>query len=171
MESNLNQQYVTFSLNHDLYGLAVTQTREILDHVVVTKVPHSSADLLGVINLRGQVVPVVDLHLKLRLAANKTENKNNCIIVAEVDIDNELHIVGIQVDEVCEVLELAADMIEPAPRLGTCINTRFIKGMGKLDDQFIILLDINRLFDEAEMVYLQAVGAPDKAATAELLEA
>ncbi len=95
-----------FTLNHDLYGLAVTQTREILDHVTVTKVPQSSADLLGVINLRGQVVPVVDMHLKLRLPAKQAKN-NSCTIVAEVEIDDEVHIVGIQVDEVREVLELA----------------------------------------------------------------
>lgn len=171
MQSNHNQQYVTFTLNQDLYGLAVTQAREILDQVSVTKVPHSSEDMLGVINLRGRVVPVVDMHIKLRLPPNEEETLNNCIIVAEVDIDDEVHIVGIQVDEVREVLELPKEMIEPAPRLGTYINTRFIKGMGKIDEQFIVLLDINRLFDEAEITEIQAVGETGEEATAELLEA
>jgi purine-binding chemotaxis protein CheW len=171
MQNNHNQQYVTFTLNQDLYGLAVTQAREILDHVSVTKVPHSSEEMLGVINLRGQVVPVIDMHLKLRLPAKEEGNETNYVIVAEVDIDGEVHIVGIQVDEVREVLELANDMIEPAPRLGTHINTRFIKGMGKIDEQFMVLLDINRLFDEAEITEFQAVGELDAEASGELLEA
>jgi purine-binding chemotaxis protein CheW len=158
MQSNQNTQYVTFTLNKDLYGLAVTQAREILDHVAVTKVPHSSEDLLGVINLRGQVVPVVDMHTKLRLPDNTDKKSSNCVIVAEVDIDDEVHIVGLQVDEVREVLELTQDMIEPAPRLGTYINTNFIKGMGKVGEQFLILLDINRLFDETEITGFQDVA-------------
>lgn len=157
MQSEHNLQYVTFALNNDLYGLAVTQTREILDHVTVTKIPHSSEDLLGVINLRGQVVPVFDMHLKLKLPGNQAEN-NSCTIVAEVDIDDEVHVVGIQVDEVREVMELTKHMIEPAPRLGTHINTNFIKGMGRIDEQFMILLDINRLFSEAEITGFQAVS-------------
>ena len=168
MQSNHNQQYVTFTLNKDLYGLAVTQTREILDKVTVTKVPHSSEDLLGVINLRGQVVPVVDMHTKLRLSASAIENKSSCIIVAEVDIDDEVHIVGIQVDEVREVMELAKDMIEPAPRLGTSINTHFIKGMGKVGEHFMVLLDINRLFAEEEITGFQDVS---EETAGELLEA
>ncbi len=171
MQNNHNQQYVTFTLNQDLYGLAVTQAREILDHVTVTKVPHASEEMLGVINLRGQVVPVIDLHLKLRLPAKEEENKTNYVIVAEVDIDGEVHIVGIPVDEVREVLELANDMIEPAPRLGTHINTRFIKGMGKIDEQFMVLLDINRLFDEAEITEFQTVSDLDAETSGELLEA
>ena len=171
MQSNHNQQYVTFTLNRDLYGLAVTQAREILDHVSVTKVPHASEEMLGVINLRGQVVPVIDMHIKLRLPPNAEANKNNCIIVAEVDIDDEVHIVGIQVDEVREVLELAKEMIEPAPRLGTHINTQFIMGMGKIDEQFMVLLNINRLFNEAEITEFQAVGDLDKETGGELLEA
>lgn len=157
MQSDHTLQYVTFTLNDDLYGLAVTQTREILDHVTVTKVPQSSADLLGVINLRGQVVPVIDMHLKLRLPARQAEN-NSCTIVTEVEIDDEMHVVGILVDEVREVLELTKDMIEPAPRLGSCINTNFIKGMGKVDEKFMVLLDINRLFSEAEITGFESLS-------------
>ncbi len=157
MQSEHNLQYVTFTLNNDLYGLAVTQTREILDHVTVTKIPHSPEDLLGVINLRGQVVPVFDMHLKLSLPPNREEN-NRCTIVAEVAIDDEVHVVGIQVDEVREVLELTKDMIEPPPRLGAYINTNFIKGMGRVDEQFMILLNINRLFSETEITGFQAVS-------------
>lgn len=168
MENNHNQQYVTFTLNQELYGLAVSQTREIIDHVTVTKVPHSSEELLGVFNLRGQVVPVVDLHLKLRLPPKAHAISDSCTIVAEVTIDGSLHIVGIQVDAVCEVLELPVDMIEPAPRLGTSLNTNFIKGMGKVDERFMVLLDINRLFDEAEITGFHA--GEDETAEA-LLEA
>ena len=158
-------------MSQDLYGLAVSQTREILDKVTVTKVPRSSAELLGVINLRGQVVPVIDLRLKLKLASTGVKSHNSCIIIAEVDIDSDLHIVGIQVDEVREVLELSADMIEPAPRLGSCINTRFIKGMGKIGEHFLVLLDINRLFNETEITELQSLDAVCEEPSGELLEA
>lgn len=168
MQSNHHQQYVTFKLHQDLYALVVTQTREILDHVSVTKVPHCSEDLLGVINLRGQVVPIIDMHLKLRLPASEVTQRENCIIITEVDIDGELHIVGIQVDEVREVMELASDMIEPAPRLGTYINTNFIKGMGKVAEQFMVILDLNRLFNEADITGFQDV---DQETAGELLEA
>lgn len=149
-----SQQYVTFSLGEESFGVEVTRTREILGLTPVTKVPQTPEYLLGVINLRGQVVPVVDMRLKLGLPAN-LETEDTCIIVVEVQVDGESIIVGALVDAVREVLEIRSDQIEPPPRLGTRLNTEFIKGMVKVDETFLILLDIDRVFTADELVLLQ----------------
>ena len=153
-ESN-SRQYVTFQLSSELFGVEVIRTREILALVPVTKVPQTPDYLLGVINLRGQVVPVVDLRVKLGLPA-KELGQETCIIVMEVQVEGEVLIVGGLVDAVREVLELNDGQIEPAPRMGLKLRTEFIAGMGKLDGQFIILLNIDRVFATDELAVLQA---------------
>jgi purine-binding chemotaxis protein CheW len=147
-------QYVTFSLGDELFGVEVTRTREILSLTPVTKVPQTPDYLLGVINLRGQVVPVVDMRLKLGLPAGP-ETEDTCIIVVEVQIDGEPIVVGALADAVREVLEIRSDQIEPPPRLGTRLKTEFITGMGKLDEQFMILLNIDRIFNSEDLVFVQ----------------
>ena len=147
-------QYVTFSLGDELFGVEVTRTREILSLTPVTKVPQTPDYLLGVINLRGQVVPVVDMRLKLGLPAGP-ETADTCIIVVEVQIDGEPIVVGALADAVREVLEIRSDQIEPPPRLGTRLKTEFITGMGKLDEQFMILLNIDRIFNSDELAFVQ----------------
>lgn len=154
------QQYVTFSLVEELFGVEVTRTREILSLTPVTKVPQTPDYLLGVINLRGQVVPVVDMRLKLGLPAG-AETEDTCIIVVEVKVEDESIVVGVLVDAVREVLEVRSDQIEPPPRLGTRLNTEFITGMGKLDGQFIILLNIDRIFNTGEIALVQDVADQD----------
>ena len=152
-----SQQYVTFSLGEELFGVEVTRAREILSVTPVTKVPQTPEYLLGVINLRGQVVPVVDMRLKLGLPAGE-ETEDTCVIVVEVQIDGESIIVGALADAVREVLEIRADQIEPAPRLGTRLKTEFITGMGKVDEQFLILLNIDRVFSSEELAIVQDAG-------------
>lgn len=152
-----SKQYVTFSLGEELFGLEVTRTREILSLTPVTKVPQTPDYLLGVINLRGQVVPVVDMRLKLGLPAN-AETEDTCIIVVEVQIDGEPIVVGALADAVREVLEIRSDQIEPPPRLGTRLKTEFITGMGRIDEQFMILLNIDRIFNSEELIFVQDVG-------------
>lgn len=152
-----SMQYVTFSLADELFGVEVTRTREILSLTPVTKVPQTPDYLLGVINLRGQVVPVVDMRLKLGLPAGK-ETEDTCIIVVEVMVDDESIVVGARADAVREVLEIRADQIEPPPRLGTRLNTAFITGMGKIDEQFIIPLNIDRIFSSDELALVQDAG-------------
>ena len=149
-----SQQYVTFSLGEELFGVEVTRTREILSLTPVTKVPQTPDYLLGVINLRGQVVPVVDMRLKLGLTAG-AETEDTCIIVVEVHVDGEPIIVGALADAVREVLDIRSDQIEPPPRLGTRLNTEFINGMGKIDEQFMILLNIDRIFNSDELALVQ----------------
>jgi len=152
-----SEQYVTFSLADELFGLEVSRTREILSMTPVTKVPQTPDYLLGVINLRGQVVPVVDMRLKLGLPAGE-ETEDTCIIVVEVQVDGEAIVVGALADGVREVLEIRDDQIEPPPRLGTRLNIEFITGMGKVDEQFMILLNIDRVFSSDELTLVQDMG-------------
>lgn len=160
--SSESQQYVTFSLADELFGVEVTRTREILSLTPVTKVPQTPDYLLGVINLRGQVVPVVDMRLKLGLPAGE-ETEDTCIIVIEVQVDGEAIVVGALADAVREVLEIRDDQIEPPPRLGTKLNTEFISGMGKVDEQFMILLNVDRIFSNEEFVVVQEAGELESA--------
>jgi purine-binding chemotaxis protein CheW len=152
-----SKQYVTFCLAEELFGVEVSRTREILSVISVTSVPQTPDYMLGVINLRGQVVPVIDMRLKLGLSA-ADETQDTCIIVVEVLVDGEPIVVGALADAVREVLEIKADAIEPPPRLGTRLNTEFIKGMGKIDDDFLILLDIDKIFNSDELVLVQEVA-------------
>ena len=159
-----SEQYVTFSLADELFGVEVSRTREILSMTPVTKVPQTPDYLLGVINLRGQVVPVVDMRLKLGLQAGE-ETEDTCIIVVEVQVDGEAIVVGTLADGVREVLEIRDDQIEPPPRLGTRLNIEFITGMGKVDEQFMILLNIDRVFSSDELALVQDVGQLESAET------
>jgi len=162
--SSESRQYVTFSLAEELFGVEVTRAREILSLTPVTKVPQTPDYLLGVINLRGQVVPVVDMRLKLGLPAGE-ETEDTCIIVIEVQVDGEAIVVGALADAVREVLEVRDDQIEPPPRLGTKLNIEFISGMGKIGEQFLILLNIDQVFSSEELVMVQDAGRGEGAMT------
>jgi len=153
-------QYVTFSLGKELFGVEVTRTREILSLTPVTRVPQTPGYLLGVINLRGQVVPVVDMRIKLGMPVGE-DTEDTCIIVVEVQIDGETIIVGALADAVREVLEISGSHVEPPPRLGTRLKTEFITGMGRVDDQFLILLNIDRVFNGEELAVVQDAGRMD----------
>lgn len=113
----------------------------------------------GVINLRGSVVPVVDMRLKFNMAAAEA-TVNTCIIIVEVVMDGEAGVLGALVDSVQEVLDLASDQIEPPPRIGTKLNTEFIRGMGKHNERFVIVLDIDKVFSTDEISLIQATGSP-----------
>ena len=144
------RQYLTFQLGEEVFGIDVSHVREILEFSTVTKVPGTPEYMRGVINLRGSVVPVLDMRLKFGMT--QTEKKvNTCIIVVEVLFENETAIVGSLVDSVQEVFELNPDQIEPAPRLGIRLKNEFIKGMGKRDDRFIIILDTDKVFNAEEL--------------------
>ena len=162
-----SRQYVTFSLGDELFGVEVIRAREILSVTPVTKVPQTPDYLLGVITLRGQVVPVVDMRLKLGLPVSE-ETEDTCIIVVEVQVDGEPIIVGALADAVREVLEIRTDQIEPAPRLGTRLKTEFISGMGKVDEQFLILLNIDRVFSSDELAIVQDAGQVEISEVAEV---
>jgi len=143
-------QYLTFKLRDEVFALDISKVREVLDFTTVTKVPQTPDYMRGVINLRGNVVPVVDMRLKFGLSL--TENSvNTCIIITEILVDGESTIVGAMADSVQEVLDLEPEQIEPPPRIGVKLNIDFILGMGKHNDQFIIILNIDKVFSANEM--------------------
>jgi len=147
-------QYLTFKLEEEVFAVDISKVREVLDFTEVTKVPETPDFMLGVINLRGSVVPVVDMRLKFGM--NRTEKTvNTCIIIVEIEIDGETTILGALADSVQEVMDLDPDQIEPPPRIGTRLKTKFIKGMGKRDNQFIIILDIDKVFSADELAAAQ----------------
>ncbi|OGR27938.1 MAG: chemotaxis protein CheW [Desulfuromonadales bacterium GWD2_54_10] len=144
-------QYLTFKLDEEVFALDVAKVREILEENSITKVPQTPDFMRGVINLRGSVVPVIDLRLKFGMS--KTEKTvNTCIIVVEVQLQDEVIILGALADSVQEVIELEPSQIEAAPHIGSRLNTDFIKGMGKHNNRFIMILDIDRVFSSAELV-------------------
>ena len=157
-------QYLTFKLDDEVFGLAIGKVREVLDFTTVTRVPRTPEYMRGVINLRGSVVPVVDLHMKFGLAQTE-KTVNTCIIIVEIDIEGEVTILGALADSVQEVVELEPDQIEAAPKIGTKLNTEFIKGMGKREEQFVILLDIDKVFSHDELSQVQRVEAQAPAAS------
>ncbi|PLY03332.1 MAG: chemotaxis protein CheW [Desulfuromonas sp.] len=144
------QQYLTFRLNEETFGVDVLQVREVMDYTAVTKVPRSPDYMLGVINLRGNVVPVIDLKKKFAMPA-KEISRDSCIVVLEIAFAEEPLLIGALADGVQEVLDLISDQIEPAPRLGTGMNVEFILGMGKVNEEFVILLDLHKVFTEKEL--------------------
>ena len=143
-------QYLSFKLGDEVFAVDVAKVREILDVTAITKVPQTPEYMRGVINLRGSVVPVMDMRLKFGLPATE-RTVNTCIIVMEVVHDGETMVLGSLADSVQEVLELEPDQIEPPPRIGTRLRTDFIKGMGKYNDLFIILLDVDRIFNADDL--------------------
>ena len=142
---SLEGKYLTFVLNKEEYGLEILKVREIIGVMDITPVPQTPPFVKGIINLRGKVIPVVDLRLKFTMPEIEY-TKETCIIV--VDLVSRL--MGIIVDTVSEVLDITAKDIEPTPSLGSDIKTDFILGMGKIKGKVKILLDINRVltFDE-----------------------
>lgn len=143
-------QYLTFTLDDEVFALDIGQVREVLDFTAITRVPRTPEFMRGVINLRGNVVPVVDMRMKFGLSATE-QGVNTCIIITEVEVDGEKTVLGALADSVREVLELGPGQIEPAPRIGTRLNIEFIRGMGKQDEQFMIILDIDRIFSPSEL--------------------
>lgn len=153
-------QYLTFKLDEEIFALDVAKVREILEYTSITKVPQTPDFMRGVINLRGSVVPVIDMRLKFGMTSTE-QTINTCIIVVEVRMEDETIVLGALADSVQEVVELEPEQIEAAPHIGTRLNTDFIRGMGKLGNRFIMILDIDKVFssDELETVQGQQANA------------
>jgi purine-binding chemotaxis protein CheW len=159
-------QYLTFKLDQEVYALDITQVREVLDLTDVTRVPRMPDFMKGVINLRGGVVPVVDLRLKFDMTVTE-KTVDTCIIIMEITLDGETTLLGALADSVQEVINLEPEQIEPPPKIGTRLESEFIKGMGKKNDEFIIILDIDRVFLAEELSVLQATEEETAVALAE----
>jgi len=154
-------QYLTFKLDEEVYAVDVAKVREILDFSPITKVPRTPEFMRGVINLRGSVVPVVDMRLKFGM--QKTEKSvNTCIVVVEVMLENEATIIGALADSVQEVIELEPGQIEPPPKIGSRLKVEFLKGMGKIGDRFLMILDIDKVFSSGEIMLAQEMTSAAK---------
>lgn len=142
--SSLEGKYLTFSLGQEVYGIGILKVREIIGYVPITPMPKTPPYIKGVVNLRGQVIPVLDLRLRFEMpAADVTEQ--TCIIVVEVSLNNRMHHAGLIVDRVQEVLYVEGKDIEQTPQLGAVVRADFILGIGKADNGIKILLDIDRV--------------------------
>ncbi|MEY3289235.1 MAG: hypothetical protein RLZZ419_1477 [Pseudomonadota bacterium] len=151
------QQYLTFMLSGETYAISILSIKEILQYSQLTKVPRMPSFILGVINLRGAVVPVIDLSARFGKQSVQL-GRRNCIIIVEVDVGEETQNVGVMVDAVNAVLEIPIHEIEPAPSFGNNIRTDFIAGMGKINGKFVIILNIQYVLSMDEMTALAGVG-------------
>lgn len=150
-------KYLTFALAHEEYGLEILKVREIIGYMDITAVPQTPGYVKGVINLRGQVIPVIDLRAKFGMdTAEKTEE--TCIIVVEIKQDGRNFNTGIVVDHVQEVLDIAGENIEESPQFGSNVNTDFILGMGKVGNSVKILLDIDKVLSRTNLANLAMVS-------------
>ena len=153
-------QYLTFTLDGEAFATQITRVREVLEYDQVTRVPQTPDYMQGVINLRGNVVPVVDLRLQFGLATTPP-TVDTCIIIIEVQLDGQTTVLGVLADSVEEVVDLKPGQMEPAPTLGTRVDTSFIEAMAKLEDRFLIVLDMDRVFTVSQ---LAAVAQEEQAA-------
>jgi len=152
------QQFLTFLLGENVYAFEVSHVREILEVIPITRVPRTPEYLRGVINNRGSVIPVLDV--KQKFGMGKTgKGLNTCIIVAELMLGNDALTVGVLSDSVQEVVELDAGQIQPPPKVGAGEGAEFLMGIGKKDDRFIMIMDINHLFNAQELSVVQSSGA------------
>jgi purine-binding chemotaxis protein CheW len=138
------QQYLTFMLGGEMFAMGILAIKEIIEYSNLTEVPMMPPYVRGVINLRGAVVPVADIAVRFGRAAGAV-TKRTCIVIVEITANGERQDVGVVVDAVNEVLDIAAADIEPPPAFGTRLRTDFIQGMGKVNNRFVILLDVNHV--------------------------
>ena len=150
-------QYLTFWLGDEAFALDIRSVREIIQHGPMTTVPLMPAFVRGVINLRGAVVPVIDLNARFGREPAQV-GKKTCVVIFDALRDGERTELGLMVDAVSEVVDLAGDAIEPPPNFGTSVRRDFIRGLGRLGERFVILLEPDKAFDMDEMAQLCAVS-------------
>ena len=144
-------QYMTFKLGEELFAINVYQVREVLEVLQITKVPTAPPYMRGVVNVRGQAIPVVDLRMRFGLPSIPN-SVNTRICVMELEVDGEITVIGGIADSVHEVIELDPSNIDPPPRIAMRWRTEFISGMGKRGDDFIIILNVNAVFSSEELL-------------------
>jgi len=149
-------KYLTFALGGEIYGLEILKVQEIIGMMSVTRVPRTPEFIRGVINLRGKVIPVVDLRIKFGLES-KDDTEKTVIIVVQVSRGSQQVTMGTIVDEVSEVMDIDAGQIEPPPELGAEVDTDFILGMGKIADKVVMLLDVDKVLTGGEMELIDKV--------------
>ncbi len=153
-----NDQFLTFTLDGEVFALEITKVREVLEVTEVTEIPRMPEQMKGIINLRGHAVPVVDMRLKLGLSPIE-HTVDTCIIILEVGSGDEGMIIGALVDSVREVSEMAETDIEAAPRMGFTVNDAWISGIGRQGDTFVIIVDVDAFFSDENRLAAEMAGA------------
>lgn len=156
-------KYLTFGLGEEEYGLEILKVREIIGLMDITKVPRTPEYIRGVINLRGKIIPVLDLRRKFAMPPVE-ETDESCIIVVDVSDENGTTLMGLLVDTVCEVLRIAAENLEPAPSFGRGVDSGFIQGMAKVGERVKILLDIEHVLSTSDVVAIQHLAEREEPA-------
>ncbi len=151
-------QYLTFFIADEEYAVSIVRVKEIIQYDTLTKVPKTPHWIRGVINLRGGVVPVIDLAVKFGLPETAITS-SACIVITEVDIEGEISVMGVLADAVSQVIELRPEDIEPTPAFGTRINVDYLVGMGKAGKKFVLMLDIDKVLSATELVATAEVEA------------
>lgn len=154
----MSGQYLTFQLAGDEYAFGILRVKEILEHDTITRVPNAPAAIRGVINLRGAVVPVVDLAARFGLPATAV-TKRTCIVIVEVQVGEDEIVMGVLADAVSQVIDLAAADIEPPPPFGAKVRVDYLVGVGKLDKRFVLILDIDRLLGGLDVPEPATIGS------------
>lgn len=149
-DKDVSCQVLTFKLSNEIFAVDIGQVREIIDFTGITKVPKMPEYMCGVINLRGNVVPVIDLRIKFDMTPFK-KTVDTCVIIIEVNVDDNVVVFGALADSVQEVVSFEPDQLEAAPRLGTQFKIEFIKNMAKMGEEFVIILNIDKVFTEEEL--------------------
>lgn len=157
-------KYLTFQLGTEVFGLEILKVQEILGILPVTRVPRTPDFVRGVINLRGKVIPVLDLRSKFGLPRQE-DGKRTCIIVAQIESDRGTVIMGVIVDEVSEVLNIQAEQIESSPNFGEGVHTDFILGMGKVGQKVVMLLDVDKVLSARELKNLENIPSDQPSTT------
>ncbi len=150
-------QYLTFALAAEMFAIPILNIKEIIEYGQLTSVPMMPPFILGVINLRGSVVPVVDMSARFGRKPSAI-TRRTCIVIIEIEADGEKQDVGMMVDSVSEVLEIPRSEIEPPPSFGAKIRADFILGMGKIAGRFVIILDVDKVLSIEEMALLGQAG-------------
>jgi len=151
-----DQQYLTFLVDQEVFAVDIAEVKELIEIPAITYVPMTPAFILGVINLRGNVVPVIDLAARLG-RKNSAISKRSTLILVKIDAHQETHVIAMMVDEVNEIITISQTDIQPPPDFGADIRTEFIKGMGKVGETFLILLAISRVLSINELSKLQQI--------------
>ena len=156
-------QYLTFYLAGEEYAIGILQVKEILEYDTLPKVPQTPPSIRGVINLRGSVVPVVDLAAKFGLPPSPV-SKRTCIVIVEVDFDGQRTVMGVLADAVSQVMDLTPADIEAPPAFGTAVRVDYLQGMGKVGKKFVLILDVDRVLSAPELLgaSLQVAAEADR---------
>ena len=152
-EQVVSRQYLTFNVAGEMYGIAIASIKEIIEYRAPTDVPMMPGFMRGVINLRGRVVSVIDLSVRFGRARSE-DTRRTCIVIVEIRQDHQQHDIGVMVDAVSAVLDIADTDIEPPPAFGAKLRADFIAGMGKVGEKFVIILDIDRVLSVDELALL-----------------